>query len=404
MYLDRAWGQKMKIKAKAVLTIAAVLAVVTFGNLEAFAQDAVPAPQSQVTAPFTAQQLDQMLAPIALYPDSLVAQILMAATYPLEVVEADRWLRDPNHAALKGEPLAAALDQQQWDPSVKSLVPFPQILRMMDGNLDWTEQMGDAFLANQAASMDSIQRLRQWAEAAGKLSSTVQEVVATAGPAITIEPASPDIVYVPVYDPAVIYGVWPYPAFPPYYFPNYFGSVVLDSFGFGWMGVAIIGPLWGWNHFDWGRHRIDLDRDRFAGLDRTRDHDQPQIGSTWTHNPSHRLGVPYRDPVMLGRFAGRTGALDAHRNFRGYPTESASQLDATPGVRRASDFGRSQEPLTGMPPASPHFPPTFESFGRGAVVRAEAGRGRDSRMSSPGIGPSRMAAPRPMSSGGWRRR
>jgi len=183
----------MRVKAKAVLTIAAVLAGVTFGILEASAQDAAPAPKSQVTAPFTAQELDQMLAPIALYPDSLVAQILMAATYPLEVVEADRWLRDPNHAALKGEPLAAALDQQQWDPSVKSLVAFPQILRMMDGNLDWTEQMGDAFLANQAASMDSIQRLRQWPEAAGKLSSTVQEVVATAGPAITIEPASPYI-------------------------------------------------------------------------------------------------------------------------------------------------------------------------------------------------------------------
>jgi len=180
----------MRVKAKAVLTIAAVLAGVTFGILEASAQDAAPAPKSQVTAPFTAQELDQMLAPIALYPDSLVAQILMAATYPLE---ADRWLRDPNHAALKGEPLAAALDQQQWDPSVKSLVAFPQILRMMDGNLDWTEQMGDAFLANQAASMDSIQRLRQWPEAAGKLSSTVQEVVATAGPAITIEPASPYI-------------------------------------------------------------------------------------------------------------------------------------------------------------------------------------------------------------------
>ena len=137
-----------------------------------------PAPAPGASA-LTAEQLDQLVAPIALYPDPLIAQILMAATYPLEVVEADRWLRIPANAALKGDALTAALQQQPWDPSVKSLVPFPQLLRMMDSNLHWTEQLGDAFLAQQADVMDAVQRLRQRAQAAGSLASTPQQTVST---------------------------------------------------------------------------------------------------------------------------------------------------------------------------------------------------------------------------------
>ena len=149
----------------------------------------VPQPLPQ-TAPPSAQQLNQLVAPIALYPDELVAQVLTAATYPAEIVEADRWLQDPANAALRGDELSAALDAQPWDPSVKSLVPFPQVLHMMDSNLSWTEQLGDAFLAQQDQVMDSVQRLRQRAQTAGGLQSNAQQVVDDQDGAVTIEPTT----------------------------------------------------------------------------------------------------------------------------------------------------------------------------------------------------------------------
>lgn len=167
--------------------------IIGLAHLVAFNASAQPVPARQFApaAPANSMlsegQLDQLTAPIALYPDALVGQILMAATYPLEIVEAHRWLQDPANAALKGDELAAALQQQSWDLSVKSLVPFPQILQMMDNDLEWTERIGDAFLAQQSAVMDSIQRLRQRAAATGSLTSTPQETVSTEDQDIDIE-------------------------------------------------------------------------------------------------------------------------------------------------------------------------------------------------------------------------
>ena len=166
---------------KGMRLTAATLFLFTTISAPVNAQGVLPAPQGAAqtqTAPaYTQGQLDQMLAPIALYPDALVSQILMASTYPLEVVEAERWLEVPENASLTGDALSNALMQQPWDPSVKSLVPFPQVLQMMNQNLQWTEQLGDAFLAQQPAIMDSIQQLRQQAQAAGTLQSTLQQVV-----------------------------------------------------------------------------------------------------------------------------------------------------------------------------------------------------------------------------------
>lgn len=336
-----------------------------------------------------------MLAPIALYPDPLISQILMAATYPLEVVQADRWLQNPANAALSGDQLAAALDRLPWEPSVKSLVPFPQVLRMMDDNLDWMERLGDAFLADQAAVMDSIQRLRHRAEAAGSLSSTPQAAVTTQGPAIAIEPAGPDMVYIPVYDPQLVYGVWPYPAFPPFYFPGYFDDVIAGGFGFGfgWVGVAIVRPLWGWNHWDWGRHRIDIDRARFTSLNGNR---APPT-AVWEHAPLHRAGVPYSEPAVRQRFAGSMPAPDVRRGLRGYPAAPSAPFHpaaggAPPGVREPT-------PVAHMPPMSRGVPPSFESFGRGAEVRGQAERGQASRMSAPAFQPG-SAGPGAGSRGG----
>ena len=164
---------------------------------------------------FTQQELDQMLAPLALYPDSLLSQILMASTYPLEIVEAARWVKA--HPALQGDQAVKATDQYNWEPSVKSLVAFPNVLAMMDEKLDWTERLGDAFLSQQPEVMDTVQNLRQRASANGTLQSTDQVRIDQEEQNISITSPDPQVVYVPYYDPTVIYGSWWWPAYPPVY-------------------------------------------------------------------------------------------------------------------------------------------------------------------------------------------
>ncbi len=160
-----------------------------------------------------------MLAPIALYPDSLLAQIFMASTYPLEVVQADRWAKQNKN--LTGDALTAALEKQPWDPSVKSLINFPQVLAMMSEKLDWTQKLGDAFLAQEKDVMASVQTLRKKAYDAGNLKTTKEQKVVVEQETIVIESASPQVVYVPTYNPTVVYGTWAYPAYPPaYYYPG----------------------------------------------------------------------------------------------------------------------------------------------------------------------------------------
>ncbi len=272
-----------------------------------------PAPQSTVT--FAQPQLEQMLAPIALYPDQLLAQILMASTYPLEVVEAYRWVSDPNNAALKGDALTAALAQQPWDPSVKSLVPFPQILQMMNDKLDWTQKLGDAFLAQQQDVMNAVQTLRHQAEQAGKLASTPQETVQDTPDGVVIQPAQPDTVYVPVYDPSYVYGPWPYPDYPPYYWPPPPGFVVGGfSGGFGFsigFGVGFFGPYWGWGGFDWHSRGIFIDPVAYNRISPGRPFYAGAAGRTaWVHDPYHRGNVAYPATVRA-RFGAdpRTGVV-----------------------------------------------------------------------------------------------
>jgi len=187
------------------------------------------------------EQLDALVAPIALYPDNLLSLVLMASTYPLEVVQADRWVRE--HKTLKGEQQKTEVDKQAWDESVKSLVATPDVLSMMSTKLDWTLKLGDAVLAQQADVMDAIQRLRTKAEANNKLTSTKQQTVTKrqeqGRQVIAIEPADPETIYVPYYDPAVVYGAWPYPEYPPYYwgYPGYIGAGLIGAglaFGAGW--------------------------------------------------------------------------------------------------------------------------------------------------------------------------
>src|SRR6202140_2533233 len=218
------------------------------------AQDA-QAPGQDAQAPSYAQQtpeqLQRLVAPIALYPDSLVAQVLAASTFPEQVVEADRWVQA--HPDLKGEDLGKAVDQQPWDPSVKALAAFPSVLGNMDKNLSWTSSLGDAYYNQQQDVMDAVQVMQRRAREAGNLKTTSQQTVTTRDAALYPEPASPGFVYVPGYDPSLVYG-GPVVAWPGWYpYPGiWFGGPYL-SFGLGF-GIGFFGGYgWGWHHWgsDW---------------------------------------------------------------------------------------------------------------------------------------------------------
>jgi hypothetical protein len=273
---------------------------------------------------FSQEELDQILAPIALYPDSLVAQILMASTYPLEVVQADRFAKQ--NASLKGEPLTKALEAQNWDPSVKSLVNFPQVLTMMSEKLDWTQKLGDAFLEQQKPVMDTIQSLRAKAQAAGNLKTTKEQTVIVEEKIIKIEPASPQVIYVPAYNPTVVYGAWPYPAYPPYsyYPPGYVATTAAFSF----MAGAAVGAAWGyaWGNNNWNSGNVDIDVNRNTNINNNinrgnyaQQRPAGSQGNNWQHNAEHRKGVAYRDQGTAQKFnrASTSEAVKSREDFRG---------------------------------------------------------------------------------------
>jgi hypothetical protein len=398
--------------------------------------EAPPPGQAQQPPPPPAspQQIDQLVAPIALYPDQLVSQVLMASTYPLEIVEAQRWLQQPGNGQLQGDTLAAALEQQPWDPSVKSLVAFPQVLSTLDNNLQWTEQLGNAFLSQQPAVMDSVQRLRQRAQSQGHLTSTPQQTVAQQQGEIIIQPAQPQVVYVPVYNPTVVYGPWPYAAYPPYYFPPppgyMFASTGIISFG---IGIGIVDAFWGWDHWDWHSHRIVIDDRRYEEINRGR---PPAHEGFWEHDPGHRHGVPYANPAARAHF--QSAEDTARRNsFRGFANSPQSrgvapqtparrdieqvqhqqvqqrqqiqqQIHQSPArtdvqqVQRQQQQQRQQIQQQAQPQQrqqrqqvqqQQRQAPVFESFSRGQDVRAQSQRGSTSRQSAPAAAPQQHSAP-----------
>jgi len=293
---------------------AVLFAFLTLAPVAVQAQDALPPPDAVAPQAFSPAQIEQLVAPVALYPDQMLGQVLMASTYPLELVEASRWRQEPGNANLQGDQLAAALEQQPWDPSVKSLVQFPQVLSMMDHNLEWTEQLGNAFLAQQADVGNAVQNLRARAQSTGNLTSSPQETVAGGPGAIEIMPAQPDIVYVPTYNPQVAYGAWPYPGYPPYYFPPppgyYYSAPGIIAFG---VGIGVLDLFWDWDRWDWQHRRIDIDDRRFEEINRGH---SPLVHGEWEHNPYHRHGVPYNNPTVREHFNSSTAA--AHANYRGY--------------------------------------------------------------------------------------
>jgi hypothetical protein len=268
---------------------------------------------SQSNAPLSQQQLSALVAPIALYPDPLVSQILMASTYPLEVAEAAAWQKQ--NSRLTGPTLDSALQSQSWDPSVKSLVSFPQALQMMGNDLSWTQKLGDAVLAQQSDVMTAIQAMRAKAKQAGNLSTTPQQTVSTSGQTIVIQPANPQVVYVPTYNPAVVYGPWPYPAYPPpppYYPPGYVAGASLLSFGVGMaVGAALFGSMhWGggWG----GASSITVNNNTFNNFNRTTANSNFRSGSfangdKWQFNPQHRGNVPYSNSALQNKYGKLSG-------------------------------------------------------------------------------------------------
>jgi len=230
--------------------------------------DQTPPPVPSQFAQQTPEQLQQLVAPIALYPDALVAQILAAATYPDQIVEADRWLQQ--HPDLKGEQLGQEVDKQTWDPSVKALVEFPSVLANMDKNLSWTSSLGDAYVNQQQEVTNAVQVMRDRAEKAGNLKSTSQEKVSKQGQTIVIEPADPEVVYVPEYDPWLVYGA-PIGVWPGWYsYPGLFIGGPGIAFGLGF-GIGFFGGFgWGWHHWgeDWHHHDVIFNHNTYISHSR----------------------------------------------------------------------------------------------------------------------------------------
>lgn len=245
------------------------------------------------------------------------------------MVEAARWVGA--HPQVTGAQLEAEMQQQSWDPSVKSLTAFPQVLTMMNDKLDWTQKLGDAFLAQQKDVMDAVQRLRARAQAQGNLHSTKeQQVVVEPAPAqtatttptiIQIEPTDPQVVYVPTYDPGLVYGSWPYPAYPPYYWypPGYVAGAGLFAFSAGFVVGAAL-----WGDCDWRGGDIDIDIDRYSQFNKI---DRTNIRNTWQHNAEHRRGTPYRDRGSQQRFGkGDLAGAQAREAFRGRAEQGRQEL------------------------------------------------------------------------------
>lgn len=392
---------------------------------------------------FSDEQLEQMLAPVALYPDSLLIQLLMASTYPLEVIEADRWRK--KNSSLEGDALDKALESEDWDPAVKAMTLFPDLLGRMSENLDWMQDLGDAFLAQQVEVLDTVQALRKQAYDAGNLQSGEQQtvVVEKETQVIEIEPAQPEVVYVPQYDSAAVYGTQP-PA--NNYYPSvntYSGTDMLmtGALSFG-AGLLIGNLIWDDDSdCDWDDHRvyrrdvdIDIDGDVNIG-------NRANVGrgrQPWQHNPDHRRGVRYRDTKTRQTYANRAGsrpALDKNAALghsrgtlgsgggggkaAGGPSRSSASPTRRPSTAakapvaakkpaaapRVASAAKKPAPAVQKRPsplgsAGGNRPTAVGGLGGGAATRAASARGASSR----GIGGGGKKSPGKLGAGGGKRR
>jgi hypothetical protein len=338
--------RKLFLKSTPVVAVICAALLVPGDAMLVMAQDAPPPPQNQAPL-LPPEQLDSLAAPVALYPDPLLSQILVAATYPLELVQASQWLQQ--NRGLTGPALTQAAAQQNWDPSVQALVVFPDLIQRLTQDITWTTNLGNAFLAQQGDVMDAVQRLRARAEQAGKLASTPQQRVVNSNdggrPVIEIVPASPEVIYVPQYDPAYIWGPPVYFGYPHWYYPHpgiglvggaFFGFGVGISmglyFGGGWGGWG----GWGW-HPGWGNHTVIVNntfitRNNFNTTRITNVHGS----SAWSHDSFHRQGVPYPNRGLSQQYGAGVRANLAPRNNPGPQGGFRNSAPATGGFRNSA--------------------------------------------------------------------
>jgi hypothetical protein len=338
----------MLVKRMIALILSGCLLLATAPVGVAYQTDQPPEQSSTPVVKQTPQQLQQLVAPIALYPDELVAEVLAAATYPTQIVEADRWLQE--HKDLQGKQLGDEVDKQPWDSSVKALTEFPSVLANMDKNLSWTSSLGDAYVNQQQDVMDAVQVMRQRADEAGNLKDNSQQKVKKQGKTIVIEAANPDVVYVPTYDPWIAYGepigVWP----GWFWYPGLYVAGPGISYGLGF-GLGFFGGYgWGWHHwgFDWGHRTIIYNHNTYISH-----------STTFVNRNNFYHG---RSGFAGNRFAGRNGSGNAH----GFA-----------GPQRGFSGGSHEFTPSARPQAGTHSG-AFSGFNHGGVARSYSSGGRSS--------------------------
>jgi hypothetical protein len=335
---------RTSLGARVTASVCAALLIPPAVGLTAPRHAQTPAPaQTSAPAQTTAakipnDQLDSLVAPIALYPDPLLAQVLAASTYPLEIVQLQQWLA--KHTDLKGEALAAAVEKESWDPAVQGLAALPDVVKRLGDDIKWTNDLGNAFLAQQKDVMDAVQRMRKKASDQGNLKTTEQQKVTTevveTKQVMVIQQANPQVVYVPVYSPVVVYGPPIYP-YPPIYYPppGYYAAGVAIGFG---VGIAM-GAFWGsggWGYgprWGYGSVNINVNNRYVNNYNRnTNINNINRAGGSWNHNPAHRGGAPYADRTTANRYGG-TARGDTPR---AQPSSANRAGAGTTGANRAS--------------------------------------------------------------------
>ncbi|WP_345810940.1 DUF3300 domain-containing protein [Paraburkholderia sp. PREW-6R] len=297
----------------AAMTGAPPVGIVSAVGLSSLAGLLAPlAAQAQSGVKMSSQQLDSLSAPIALYPDALLAQVLMASTFPQDVQAAAAWSKA--NPKLQGDAAVKAVASEPWDPSVQSLVAFPQVLATMASKPDWVSQLGNAFLAQPNDVMDSVQRLRKQAQSAGNLKTNTQQKVVVEQSTIQIVPANPQVVYVPTYNPTVVYGAWPYPAYPPVYVPPPPGYAIATGFATGLAfgaGVAVANSLWG--GFNWNTHDVNINVNRYNSINVNNRLDVNSNTTSWNRNANVNRNVNNANFSRTGTSTINASQRDAYR-------------------------------------------------------------------------------------------
>jgi hypothetical protein len=389
-------GRMKLFRLAAAISLSIVLAATLFGQEPPQApnqgdQAGPPGQAPPPAQPLNPEQLKDLVAPIALYPDTLLSQILVASTYPIEVVEGQQWLQQ--HRNLTGQKLLDEARKQNWDPSIQALVAFPDVLTRLNQDIRWTTDLGNAFLAQQPDVMNAVQQLRAKAEANGKLRSTPQETVTTqtqnGQTAIDIQPPDPGVVYVPVYNPAWVWGPPLYGYYPPLFYPgvdvgfSFLPGIDLGLyFGGGW-GLWGPGFGWGWGP-DWFGGRIFLNGNFFHRYGFSDFH--RGLGGVWAHDPGHRLGVPYPNRAVASRFGGAAGARGT-AGFRGAEGFRGSEGGRAEGGRAEGgrvEGGRAEGGFSSRAPAGGHS--AFGGIQNGGATRMQSDHGFSSMGHSGGFG------------------